>query len=257
MRRILLVLAAFAGLSGPALAIAPPANLTVLADASLMLPLAQLARGYATSTGTPVAIAVKDGEDAAAQIEQGLEAHLLLTASQPLITSLRNRGLIDVFSAKPIVRTQLALVGSADMARTDLARHISLAAILYAQPELPVYITPPTTHEGLRAQTLVESAAYAEVLSGRTVTLDSRAAIIRRLDHEPGFALLLATDALNNPGINVLSIFADDAVKPVNYDAVVLASESMDETRKFITYMLSPEGQRVFAQFGFQAPLTR
>lgn len=257
MRSFLRSLAVLALLAAPAQAVAPPSNLTVLADASLMLPLAQLARDYATSTGTPLTIAVKSGEDAAQQIEQGLEAHVLLTANQPLVTELRNRGLTDVFNARPIVRTQLALVGSSDiMARTDFARHISLAAILYAQSDLPIYITPPNTHEGMRAQKLMEGKDYSDILTKRAVVLPTREAILRRLHAAPGFALLLSTDALNDPSLKVLSIFPDEIAKPVNYEAVVLASESMDETRRFIDYLLSNEGQQVFASFGFQVPLT-
>ncbi len=255
MRKILLFLIAAALLASPASA-TTPANLTVLADASLMLPLSQLARAYTNKTGTPLTIAVQGGEAAATQIEQGLEAHVLLTADQPLITSLRNSGVTDVFNARPIVRTQLALVGSSDiMARTDLARHISLAAILYAQSELPIYITPPETHEGARARTLMEGKDYSDILAARAVTLPSREAVLRHLHDSPGFALLLATDALNDPSLKVLSIFPDEIAKPVNYEAVVLASESMDQTRSFIDFLLSDAGQKVFAQFGFQAPL--
>lgn len=251
MRRLFLILALL--LAGPAMA--APANLTVLADASLMLPLAQLSRDYAKETGTPLSIVVKNGDEAAQQIEQGLEAHLLLSANQKLIADLRNRGLVDVFSAKPFARTQLALVGSSDiMARTDFARHISLAAILYAQSDLPVYVTPVGTHEGTRAAALLESEAYGPLLKPRSIVLASREQVIARLHEAPGLALLLATDALNDPSLKVLHIFSDDSTQPVNYDAVVLASESMDETRAFITYLLSPGAQKIFAHFGFQPP---
>lgn len=237
---------------------AAPANLTVLADSSLMLPLAQISRDYARETGTPLAIVVKSGDAAAQQIEQGLEAHLLLTANQPLIASLRDRGLIDVFSAKPFARTQLALVGSSDIeARTDFARHISFAAIMYAQPDLPVYVTPPSTHEGARAAALMKSGEYGTLLSQRAVTLDSHEEAVEKLHESPGLALLLATDALNDPSLKVLSIFDDATARPVNYEAVVLASESMEETRKFIAYLLSPKGQKIFARFGFQPPLAQ
>ena len=232
-----------------------PTNLTVLADPSLLLPLAQLARDYAKQTGTPLTIAVKDGEEAAQQIEQGLEAHLLLTANQPLVTVLRNRGLIDVFSARAFARTSLALVGSASLeSRTDIARHISLAAILYAQPDLPIYITPTSTHEGNRALALMENPDYAELLKSRVIMVESREMAIRRLKRTPGFALLLATDALNDPALNVLHIFSAETAKPVNYEAVVLASESMAQTRQFIGYLFSPKGQQIFAHFGFQPP---
>lgn len=257
MRTLLATLTALALLAAPAGAVAPPANLTLLADTSLMLPLTQVARAYAIKTRTPLTVAVKDSENAAAEIEQGLEAHVLLTANQQLVTSLRNRGLTDVFSARPFLRTQLALVGSSDiLARTDFARHISLAAILYSQPDLPVYVPPAATHEGTRAASLMEGKDYSEILSTRAITLSSREAVLRQLDKGPGFALLLATDALNDPSLKVLRIFPDEVAAPVNYEAVVLASESMDQTRDFIDFLLSKDGQTIFAQYGFQAPAT-
>ena len=242
-------------LATPAQAVAPTANLTVLADASLLLPLAQIAREYARTAGTPLTVAVLEGEDAASRIEQGLEAHVLLTANQPLITELRRRGLTDVFNARPIARTQLALVGSSSiLGRTDFARHISLAAILYAQADLPIYIAPQTTHEGARAEALLKEPEYAAIFENRVQRLHSREAVLDKLEEGPAFALLLATDALNDPSLKVLSIFPDASAHPVNYEAVVLASESMDETRQFIDFLFSAYAQQVFASFGFQPP---
>lgn len=256
MRCILLLLLSLMLLVQPAAAAPAAVNLSVLADPSLLLPLTRIARDYSNRHGVPITLAVLSGEQAAAQIEQGLEAHVLITANQPLITDLRNRGLTDVFNARAIARTQLALVGSADiLARTDFARHISLAAVLYAQSDLPIYITPPTTHEGARAKALMEGKDYSAVLSNRAIMLASREEVIRRLHAAPGFALLLATDALNDPSLKVLSIFADETAKPVHYEAVLLASEAMEETRGFIDYLRSPEGQHIFASYGFQSPL--
>ena len=253
MRKLLYMLA-FA-LALPAQAADGDGNLTVLADPSLLLPLAELSRDYAKQSGTPLAFMVEDSEHAAGQIEQGLDAHLLLTANQPLLESLKERGLADVFHSHPFARTQLALVGSSSIEpRTDFARHISLAAILYAQADLPVYVTPESSYEGSRAAALLKQKTFAELLSKRVTPVASREEAIRRLHAAPGLALLLATDALNDPSLKVLYVFGDEATAPVNYQAVTLASGRMAEADKFIQYLESRPGQQIFARFGFQPP---
>ena len=69
----------------------PGNNLTILTDEDMMLPLAQLARAYSLETKTPLTIVMKNAEDAEAQIEQGLEAHVIITANYPLIQQLTDQ----------------------------------------------------------------------------------------------------------------------------------------------------------------------
>ena len=252
MRKLLCILALAIALPAQA---ADPGNFTVLADPSLLLPLADLSRDYARESGATVSVMVEDGEHLAGQLEQGLDAHLLLTANQPLLQHLKDRGLVDVFSAHPFARTQLALVGSADIEpRTDFARHISLAAILYAQQDLPVYVTPDSTYEGSRAAGLLKQKTYADLLAKRATPVASREEALHRLHDAPGLALLLAADALNDPALKVLYVFSDGASAPVNYQAVAIASGEMRETNRFIAYLQSAPAQRVLARFGFQPP---
>jgi len=102
-------------------------NLTILADEGMLLPLAQISRLYAHESQTPLTIIRLDPETAQQQIEQGLEAHLVISANLPLITQLSTQGLTDVSSRKTIARTQLALVTANTLnQQANLAKRISL-----------------------------------------------------------------------------------------------------------------------------------
>ena len=147
MRRTLLILLMLFAL--PATASEPRANLTILADESLMLPLARLTRDYATTTHTPLTVVVNNSAQAEHQIEQGLEAHVIITGDYPLLARLTDQGLTDVSSRRPVARTGLALVATReDSKRLKLAERISFAALLNATGNRPVFANAADTRGG-------------------------------------------------------------------------------------------------------------
>jgi molybdate transport system substrate-binding protein len=233
----------------------PRANLTILADESLMLPLARLTRDYATRTRTPLTVVIKNPQDAEKQIEQGLEAHVIITADYPLLGRLTEQGLTDVSSRHSIARTGLALVATHDVKKTlNIAERFSFAAILKATGDAPIFSNAPLTLDGARVEALKKNADFAETLNARLSIKPNAEDVITALRDEGGVALLLATASLNEPDIKLLSILPEDISPSVTYDAVVLGSELMDEAKDFTSYLASREAQAIFAHFGYQVP---
>lgn len=229
-----------------------PVSLTVLADPILVVPLTQVARDYTRKTGTSITIVATDGEEAAQQIGQGLDAHLLITANQVLLKKLNEQGLVDVFGKRVVTRAALALAAPAGLARrSDLAKHISFSAILYAQPSLPLYLLADSTFAGARAQALVHSDAYPPDMQERLVTLGTQEALMQRLKLSPGFALLLVPDVVSLPELQTLIALPTETVAPVRYQAVLIASNAIEPSRALIRYLLEDPAQRILQNFGF------
>jgi ABC-type molybdate transport system substrate-binding protein len=230
-------------------------NLTVLVDDNLLLPLTRLARLYAITDGTPLTIVVKNTEEAEMQIEQGLEAHVMLTENQALISRLTEQGLTDVNATRPIARTQLALVAHREHGKqAGIAKRISFAATLYATPDIPVFLDTPDSIAGLRAVKLLEGYEFSENLAARAEVKENHDDLVDAVRAREGLGLMLAADAVAQPELAVLSLLPDDAGTGVTYDAVVLASETMDEAKRFMQFLASRQAQEVFAHFGFQSP---
>lgn len=233
----------------------PRANLTILADESLMLPLARLTRDYATRTRTPVTVVTKNSEDAEKQIEQGLEAHVIITANYPLLNRLTEQGLTDVSSRHPIARTGLALVSTNEVKKTlNIAERFSFAAILKATGDAPIFANDPAMLDGARVEMLKKNADFSETLNTRLVSKATAEDVITALRDEGGVALLLATASIKEPDIALLSILPEDISPSVTYDAVVLGSELMDEAKDFTSYLGSREAQLILSRFGYQPP---
>lgn len=228
-------------------------NLTVLVEDSLLLPLSEITRIYAKEKGVSLTvIRLRDGDPAHA-LEQGFDAHILLSADPTLVQRLAQRGLIDVFGTRSFARTQLALVAPYRMKhKLALAQRISFAALLFSQPELPVYTNDPSTPGGLRAQALLDGREFSHELASRMVVKPSFADIIAALQKQDAFALMLAPNAVAEPEIALLSLLPENTSPPVRYDAVVLASDAMEPSRAFTKFLLSDAAQAVFAKYGFQ-----
>lgn len=231
------------------------ANLTILIDANLMLPVAKIARLYAKTGHTPLTLVVKNSAEVQEEIGQGLEAHVVLTANTELIDQLAEQGLTDVSSSRAVARTQLALVASNQLENREvLVKHLSFAATLYATPDVPVYLDAPLSDANERAQALMQGYPFSPQLGARARPSVSHAILLASLAQDPGLALMLATDAVGQPGLTVLNVLPDSLSKPVQYTVVVLASESMNEARQFAQFLTTPPAQAIFSQFGFQPP---
>jgi len=257
MKRFLIFVAiAFSALTAAAQPVAKTstkANLTILTDENMLLPLAPLARLYASQSSTPLTIVVKNAETAEKQIEQGLEAHVIITANTGLMDRLIEQGLTDVSSRRTLARTQLALVTTRDLSQQmEIAQRISFASILAATPNMPVFTNDPATLEGSLAKALLTGHSFSEMLSPRLSAKATHEDVVTALRDEDSLGLILAADAIAEPDVRVLSLLPESVSAPVSFEAAVLGSESMNEARHFTNFLLTRSAQQVFKDFGYQ-----
>lgn len=230
-------------------------NLTILADTQLLLVLAPLMRSYTALTQTPLSVAMRDPITTETQIEQGLEAHVLITANHALIDRLSAQGLTNVTSRRTVARTQLALITTSALNdQATFARRISFAAMLYATPTLPVFVQAIGSDDGDRANALLVGHEFSSMLAQRIKSNPTEEEVLESLRDSNGLALMLASTATAEPDVRILAQLPDDLSPPVTFDAVVLGSESMNDANAFVAYLNSQAAQRIFTRYGFQPP---
>jgi molybdate transport system substrate-binding protein len=231
----------------------PKANLTILADEALLLPLSQLARDYAKATGTPLTVVLNNAATTEHQIEQGLEAHALITANRALMDRLTEQGLTDVSSRHAVARTQLALISANGLSKqANLAKRISFATMLYATPDLPIFAVSADTLDGARITPLLAGHEFSATLASRLERKPNREEVLEALRDGEGLAIVFASDAATERDLNVLALLPEEISPAATYEAVVLGSEAMNEAKAFTTFLNSREAQATLAHFGFQ-----
>jgi ABC-type molybdate transport system substrate-binding protein len=261
MRRILTIIAVFAlclpAWAEPVAKTTAPANLTILADESILQPMARVARAYASKTKTPLTVVALNATDAEHQIEQGIEAHGVVSSNKLLMGRLSEQGMTDVSSRRPVLRTQLALVTTSDLSKqADIAQRISFASILAATPTLPIFYNEPASADGALVKKLGSEGEFATILAARLSEKPNLEDVIAALRDEPSLALILAADAVAEPDIRVLSLLPESISQTVTFEVVVLGSESMQPARAFSNFLMTREAQMIFENFGYQ-PATR
>ena len=261
MRPILAFIAAFAlclpAFAQPAPKPATPSNMTILADEAMLLPMARVARAYASKTKTPLTVVVLNAEQVEQQIMQGIDAHIVLSANASLVNRLSEQGMTDVSSRRTVARTQLALVTTSDLNKqADIAQRISFASVLAATPNLPIFCNEPASIDGARAIRLRNEGEFSTILATRLAEKPNLEELIASLRDEPSLALILAADAVAEPDIRVLSLLPESISAPVTFEVVVLGSESMKQARAFSNFLMTKEVQAIFENFGYQ-PATR
>ncbi len=241
----------------PAPKASTPSNLTILADEAMLLPMARLARAYASQTQTPLTVVALNADDAEHQIEQGIDAHLIISANTPLIGRLTEQGLTDVSSRRAVAHTQLALVTTSDLNKqADIAERISFASVVAATPTLPIFITDASSIDGERVVALRANEEFSASFSLRLVEKPSLDEVTSSLRDEPSLALILAANAVAEPDVRVLSLLPETISPAVTFEVVVLGSESMAPARALANFIASKEAQTIFGNFGYQ-PATR
>lgn len=250
---LLFLLTALPAMAGNSTAHEARSNLTILADESLMLPLAQLSRSYVAIQNTPITVVVKDPATLEQQIEEGLEAHVVISANTPLLSQITQRGLTDVTSRRTVARTGLALVTTRERQKTlGIAKRISFASVLRATGDTPILTADAETLEGARAMALTHGLPFSDALRARLTPLSHEEEVLTTLRDEQALGLMLATQTVDEPDIAVISLLPEEISPAVNFDAVVLGGDLSEEANRFIDFLLSPPAEKIFTRFGYQ-----
>ncbi|SEC28216.1 molybdate ABC transporter substrate-binding protein [Microbacterium hydrocarbonoxydans] len=180
--------------------------------------------------------------------------------SSTLVTQLLEGAPADVFA-------------SADEANMDKLEDAAVDPTLFASNTLVIVV--PSGNPG-RVETLADladvttvlcarevpcGAASATLLSNGEVTVDAAsleqnvtAVLTKVAADEADAGLVYATDAIGRDDVDV--IVPDGADEVVNHYPIATLSEAAntEAADAFVAYVLSDEGQRILADFGFGAP---
>jgi molybdate transport system substrate-binding protein len=254
MRRRTLLLAAPA-LVLPALARAQ-APLTVFAAASLQDALRALEPAWraAAPGNPPLRFSFAASSALARQIEQGAPADLFLSADEPWMDYVAQRGLILPETRVSPLGNALVLVAPADSPQAPLAlgRGTDLAALLGPQGRLATG-DPAHVPVGLYAKAALEWMGQWAALAPRLARAESvRSALLLVERGEAPLGIVYLTDAKVSPGVKLLGSFPAESHPPVSYPfALTKRAEGNASARALLAFLAGPGSLETWRRFGF------
>ena len=232
-------------------------SITVMADASLTVPLTLIAREFSREKHMPVSVEFASTKDQIEKIEQGAEANVLISAKPLWIKRMQQGGLIDVYSRTNIAENRLVVVGAlgAQSLQADVTGDKLLKLFPRNKPEFQFAMGDP--------EYLAEGTYTLESLGmlGLEGDLESHFAIFRSISEmakvvantQGVYGVMYASDLLVYPRMSRIAQLPDGSHNPIVYQAVVVAGEYMDEAREFLKYVQQAHAQKYFEQAGMMA----
>jgi molybdate transport system substrate-binding protein len=253
-RRALLAIAAGTlGFGSAGTARAQQAPLTVFAAASLTDALRALAQDWQARGNPAPRLSFAASSALARQIEQGAPADLFLSADEPWMDYVQERGLIINATRVSPLGNALVLVAPADRAQpVALARDTDLAALLGPRGRIATG-DPAHTPIGRYAQAALEWLGAWQAIAPRLARADNvRAALLLVERGEAPFGIVYATDAAASPGVRVVGTFPAESHAPITYPfALTRRAEANAQARALLGFLAGPEAAPTWRRFGF------
>jgi len=246
MKRLLFLLLMVAALPATA------AELTVSAASSLTESFRDIASAYeAAHPGTKIDLNFAASGVLLQQVSRGAPVDVLATADTETMAQAAKGGLLETDSRQNFATNQLVVV--VPPGRRDAPA--SLAALAEKGVQRVAIGNPDSVPVGRYARAALQDAGLWEAITAKTITTQN---VRQSLDYvargEVDAGFVYASDYQAMPG-RVVRAFDVPLKTPISYPvAVIKDSARAAEARRFVAFVVSPQGQAILRRHGFGAP---
>lgn len=229
-------------------------TVTVMADHSLSLAVAEIARNYSRSKQAVVNSSFVPQKIQQEQISEGAAADILITSKEGWIDELKLQGLIDIHSQTRFARDRLVLIGSTESNIVSLGSgRFPTVDIMKSGNGEPIFIlgNPESLMEGVYAKEAMRSLGASDDLEPYTLYVKRLDEMLDMVVKQQAFGVCFYSSTVGRVDLKIIDILPESAHKPIVYNAVVIASDNMDEARKFLEYLKSTEVRKLLPKYGF------
>jgi molybdate transport system substrate-binding protein len=229
-------------------------SISVLADNTIDIALAELARDYSRSKQVIVNTSFASKAMHDTQILEGGAADILITSQPFWIEELKNKGLIDVASRTTIASNQLALVGPLDNTLDiKIEKYFPTAALIKQMANEPMFVVanPGTQIAGIYGKEALRTIGASDDLEPYTLYIREPSQMIGMVSKQNAYGVFLNSTVARRSDVQVLDIFPTSSHQPITYFAVVIAGDNMEEARNFLAYLQQASAKKILKRNGF------
>jgi molybdate transport system substrate-binding protein len=251
MRKFLRLAAILLGFAAFSPAAAAPRGALVLAAASLQESLTEAANTYAAQGHPKPVLSFASSSALARQVDAGAPADLFISADEPWMDFLANKGLLKKGTRTSFLTNRLVLIAPASQPLTisirpgfALAAALGTGRLAMADPE-----SVPAGKYGKAA--LIKLGVWRDIEPRIVGAENVRAALQLVSRGEARAGIVYQTDAKASKDVAVAGLFPETTHPPVTYPLAVLASSQNPEATTFRAFLLSSTASAIFHKYGF------
>ncbi len=223
-------------------------NLTIMADRALAVPLSKLASDYSRDNDMTITVAFAPSFEQTLAIQEGESVDLFISAHPKSLQHLKQRGLFDVSSLKPVVRANLSLIYTGDEAAFEVKDEF--LKILKQPADFIAIASPAATAEGFYAY---QSLGHFKPKSLPVAEMPDTETMLNMLKKrkQPMFAIIFEPDALLNVASHIIGTLDFKWHDKAVFTSAVISGENMQGAREFQAFLQSEAAQREFIKYRF------
>ncbi len=228
-------------------------SVTVMADHSLGMVVSKIARNYSREKKATVNASFAPQKIQQDQISEGASADILITSKGEWIDELKLQGLVDIHSQTRLAKDRLVLIGPADTSVVSMgAGRFPTVEIINASHGQPVFVqgNPDSLLEGVYSKEAMRSLGAAEDLEAYTVYVKQIDEMLDMVSAQNAYGICFYSSVVARNDIKVIDTLPEASHKPIVYQAVVIASDNMNEARNFLSYLKSNQVRKILDSYG-------
>jgi len=222
----------------------------VLAAFTLKPALDEIVQAYGAHGGA-VTLIYGSSPGLAQQIEIGEPGDLFFSADPMWTDELMKHQLLKADTVTDLVGNQLVLIAKKGSAPPGAAGgQLALVRLIGIGP---IAMCDPDSHPaGRMAKASLAKLGLWDSVAPKVARAENPLLAVKMVARgDAPYAIVFATDALTDPGVDIVMTFPDDSHPPIRYSVGILAKSSNPDAEKFLDYLKSPSTTDVFKRFGY------
>ena len=110
---------------------------------------------------------------------------------------------------------------------------------------------PGTLMVGVYGKEALRNLHAADDLEPYTLYIKQLDQMFEMVTKQQAYGIFFYSSTISHPGLRVLDLLPEKSYQPIHYYAVVVAGDNMNEARKFLEYLKSPDARKVLRENGF------
>lgn len=229
-------------------------TVTVLADTSMNIAVTELARDYSSKKKIIVSTSYAHSDEQETKIIEGEAADILITPKHEWIEALKTQGLVDIYSQAPIARNRLALIAPVKSTiQARISEKFPTTALIREFGWQPSFLVgnPESLLEGVYGKEALRNLSVASDLEEYTLYVKKLSQMFDLVSNHGMYGIFFYSSTIGRSGIRVIDLLPENTHKPIEYSAVVIAGDNMDEARKFLAYLQTDDALKILRNNGF------
>jgi molybdate transport system substrate-binding protein len=222
----------------------------VFAAFTLKPALDAVAENYRTGGGQVIFV-YGPSPSLAQQVENGARGDLFFSADTLWIDDLARKHLIRPETVSDLISNRLVLIGpKGTTPPVVITPGFRLAELVGTGP---LAMCDPESHPvGRYAKASLIALGIWESVDKKIARAENPLLAVKMVARgDVPLAIVFATDALADDGVQVLGTFPDGSHPPIRYPVAILTASSNPEAARFLDYLKSPASRAVFERLGY------